>query len=70
MDVERFAVLLAEDDNGHATLVEKNLRRAGVKNPLFRVHDGQEALDFLRKQGRFHQREDTALLMLLDIRIP
>ena len=70
MDVERFAVLLAEDDNGHATLVEKNLRRAGVKNPLFRVHDGQEALDFLRKQGRFHQREDTALLMLLDIRMP
>ena len=28
-------IILVEDDDGHALLVEKNLRRAGVMNPFF-----------------------------------
>lgn len=39
-------IILVEDDDGHALLVEKNLRRAGVVNPFLRLHDGQEALDY------------------------
>ena len=38
-------IILVEDDDGHATLVERNLRRAGLANGFMRLKDGQEALD-------------------------
>ena len=34
---ETIRILLAEDDDGHATLVERNLRRAGLANPVVAV---------------------------------
>lgn len=46
MTTELNNIILVEDDDGHALLVEKNLRRAGVKNPFLRLCDGQEALDY------------------------
>ena len=39
-------VLIAEDDDGHAALIEKNLRRAGMEKPCHRLRDGQETLDY------------------------
>ncbi|MBT5303792.1 MAG: response regulator, partial [Candidatus Scalindua sp.] len=39
-------IILAEDDEGHATLIQKNLKRAGFKNKFLRFIDGQEVLDF------------------------
>ena len=46
MNSELGGIILIEDDDGHARLVEKNLRRAGLKNPFMRLHDGQQALDY------------------------
>ncbi|HEV3428417.1 MAG TPA: response regulator [Paraburkholderia sp.] len=43
---ERVSIVLIEDDDGHATLVERNLRRSGVSNGFLRFRDGQEALDY------------------------
>ncbi|MCX5999870.1 MAG: response regulator, partial [Chloroflexi bacterium] len=37
-------VLLAEDDDGHATLIERNLKRAGLTNEIIRFKDGEEIL--------------------------
>jgi hypothetical protein len=34
-------IILIEDDDGNARLVEKNLRRAGVSNPITRCADGE-----------------------------
>jgi CheY-like chemotaxis protein len=64
-------IVLAEDDDGHAALLERNLRRAGVQNPLVRLHDGQQVLDFFSGCGPAPHGEpsDTALL-LLDISMP
>jgi CheY-like chemotaxis protein len=71
MTQERMVILLAEDDDGHATLIKRNLQRAGVVNELVHVRDGQEALDFLRGQGACAGRNSTApLLVLLDINMP
>ncbi len=39
-------IVLVEDDDGHATLVERNLRRAGIANGFVRFADGQQALDY------------------------
>lgn len=65
-------ILLAEDDDGHAALVEKNLRRAGIMNTIFRFVDGQEILDFFyqKLQGRDNFNELGSYLLLLDIRMP
>ncbi|WP_345813997.1 response regulator [Paraburkholderia sp. PREW-6R] len=43
---ETVSIVLVEDDDGHATLVERNLRRAGVTNCFVRFRDGQEALAY------------------------
>jgi CheY-like chemotaxis protein len=43
---ETVSIILIEDDDGHATLVERNLRRAGISNGFLRFSDGQQALDY------------------------
>jgi CheY-like chemotaxis protein len=64
-------ILLAEDDEGHAGLIQKNLIRAGVTNPIRHFRDGQETLDFLENRGPGPGREpDGAYILLLDVRMP
>ena len=64
-------ILVAEDDEGHAGLIKKNLARAGIVNEVLHFKDGQDTLDFLFRRGNGPQREpDTAYLLLLDIRMP
>jgi CheY-like chemotaxis protein len=71
MATQQLVVLLAEDDDGHATLVQRNLKRAGIANEVVRASDGQEALDYLRCQGRHAARVPNGpLLLLLDINMP
>ena len=68
---EEVVVLIVEDDDGHARLIEKNFRRACINNEMLRFADGQQILDFLFRRGEGRQREDfTHYLLLLDIRIP
>lgn len=64
-------ILLAEDDDGHARLVERNLQRAGITNQVIRAHDGQEALDYVQRKGKHSDRSlSSPLLLLLDINMP
>jgi len=74
MLAERSAIkiLLVEDDDGHARLIERNLRRVNLVNPIERVADGQEAIDYLTNRGRYTDRARFARphLVLLDINLP
>jgi len=65
-------ILLVEDDDGHARLIERNLRRVNLINPIDRVCDGQEAIDYLTNGGRFGDRSrySRPKLVLLDINLP
>jgi CheY-like chemotaxis protein len=64
-------ILIAEDDDGHARLIEKNLTRGGLRNRIERFDNGQAVLDFLFRRSVDHQRAlDTPYLLLLDIRMP
>lgn len=64
-------ILIAEDDDGHASLIMRNLRRAGVDNPIHHFRDGQEVLDFLLPNGDGGGVESgQSYLLLLDIRMP
>ena len=68
---EQLTILLAEDDDGHAGLVQRNLERSGIVNPIVRVRDGREALDFVHCTGAYSSRVPSgALLLLLDIKMP
>lgn len=64
-------ILIADDDSGHARLIEKNLQRSGLHNAVLRFEDGQDILDFLFGRGAGPKRApDTPYLLLLDIRMP
>jgi CheY-like chemotaxis protein len=68
---EEVVIIIADDDAGHARLIEKNLGRVGLHNPIQRFENGQEVLDFLFRHGTgIHRRSDAAYLLLLDIRMP
>jgi CheY-like chemotaxis protein len=69
--VTPFTVLIAEDDDGHATLVRRNLRRAGVPGDPVHVKDGQELLDYMYRRGQWSDRDvHQALMILLDLNMP
>jgi CheY-like chemotaxis protein len=69
---EPIKILLVEDDDGHARLIERNLRRVNLCNPIERVRDGLEALEYLRNEGAFGDRRrfSRPRLLLLDINMP
>jgi CheY-like chemotaxis protein len=69
MTSEPLQILLAEDDDGHALLVERNLKRAGFVNSVMRARDGQEALDLIRKNNGVTPA-GAQFLLLLDINMP
>jgi CheY-like chemotaxis protein len=65
-------ILIADDDMGHVNLIQKNLRRWGIANPIIHFKDGQEVLDFLFKIRKSNPspKENNSFLLLLDIRMP
>ncbi len=68
---KEVVILIADDDDGHAVLIQRNLARVGLHNPIQRFANGQETLDFLFRRGPGpHRLTDTAYLLLLDIRMP
>jgi CheY-like chemotaxis protein len=72
MDEERpITILLVEDDPGHAVLIERNLRRAGIANEIITVDNGQKSVDFLfKKNGYENDRSPDPFLILLDLNMP
>jgi CheY-like chemotaxis protein len=68
---ETFNLLVVEDDDGHATLLRRHLRRAGIPNDPLRLRDGQELLDYLTYQGAWHDRQPlTSMALILDLNMP
>lgn len=62
-------IVMIEDDEGHARLIEKNIRRAGITNDVKHFLDGTSGLDYL-----FHSPEGPArngpAMVLLDLNLP
>lgn len=63
-------VLIVEDDEGHAKLIKKNLKRSGLSNNLINFYDGQEVLDYLYSDDILNNSSKKYFLMLLDINMP
>lgn len=65
---QEITIIMVEDDEGHARLIEKNLRRAGINNPLCHFNTGKKAVDFLFSDNANHAPEHY--LILLDLNLP
>ena len=70
--VAPLAVLYAEDDPDDRLLAQLAHRESGVENPLVFVADGEEALDYLRRSGKYANRNDALEpgIVLLDLNMP
>jgi CheY-like chemotaxis protein len=62
-------IVMVEDDEGHARLIEKNIRRAGISNALCHFLNGSDALGYLFNHPEGPVRNGPALV-LLDLNLP
>jgi len=64
-------IVMIEDDEGHARLIERNIRRSGVNNDIIPFTTGTEAVNYLfGADGTADQHKGQALLILLDLNLP
>lgn len=63
-------ILLVEDDPAHAELIRLNLEIGNIPQEIVHVSDGEQALDFIERRGEFQTRPRSALLIVLDLRLP
>ena len=64
-------IIMVEDDEGHARLIERNIRRAGVNNEIMPFVNGKDALAFLLgPDGSGQVSSGRQLLILLDLNLP
>ena len=70
-NVQPVSIVMIEDDEGHARLIERNIRRAGVNNEIIPFRDGTSALAYLLgPDGSGEVSAKRALLILLDLNLP
>ncbi|ACI93097.1 response regulator receiver protein [Afipia carboxidovorans OM5] len=64
-------IVMIEDDEGHARLIERNIRRSGVNNEIMPFTNGTDAVSYLfGADGTANQHKGQALLILLDLNLP
>ena len=64
-------IIMIEDDEGHARLIERNIRRSGVNNEIVPFTDRTTAVRYLfGSDGSGLDHKGEALLILLDLNLP
>ena len=64
-------IIMIEDDEGHARLIERNIRRSGVNNEIVPFSNGTAAVNYLfGSDGTGLDQKGRALLILLDLNLP
>ena len=69
---ERFTILLVEDDTVDVMIIERALKKNNLTNPMQLVGNGEEALDYLRHEGKFAGADSFPRpgLILMDLSMP
>jgi two-component system, response regulator len=72
MDKQRVDFLLIEDDPEEAELTIRSLKRSNIANMVTHLDDGEDALDYLFRRGKFRDLAPAARpkLVLLDLNLP
>ena len=69
---DQSLILLAEDREDDILLIRKAFAKAFIANPLQVVRDGEEAVEYLKGEGKYSNRAEYPLpdLLLLDLKMP
>jgi CheY-like chemotaxis protein len=68
---KEMVILIAEDDDGHAELIQEGLVDAGICNKIIRFSNGEDVWNFLSGNGNNEIRDiEKSYLLLLDINMP
>jgi len=65
-------ILLVEDNDDDALLFKRVVEKSGLELQTRRVHNGQEAIDYLLGAGQFSNRQQFPFphLIMLDLKMP
>ena len=66
---EKYPILLAEDNLDDVLITKRAWQKGQIKNKLYVVNDGEEALEFLFRKGRYVDAPSPSLI-LLDLKMP
>jgi CheY-like chemotaxis protein len=69
---DHAVILLAEDEEDYVLLIQHAFAQARIPNPLHVVWNGQEAIAYLKGEGKYANRDEYPLpdLFLLDLKMP
>jgi DNA-binding response OmpR family regulator len=71
MNARPVTIVMIEDDEGHARLIERNIRRAGVNNEIHSFRNGTDGLrHLLGEDGSGEDSASRSMLILLDLNLP
>ncbi len=70
MTVENLPILLVEDNPQDVELTLRAFRKRKLSNPVHVARDGEEAVDYIHRRGRFAGDAPIPGVVLLDIRLP
>ena len=65
-------ILLADDSEDDVLLIRRAFKKGNIHNPVHVVRDGEEAISYLKGEGRYANRDEYPLpdLLLLDLQMP
>mgnify|MGYP000480489588 CR=1 FL=1 len=71
-DKQGIVILMADDDDDDFLLTQKALKQSKLLNTLTRVKDGEELLEYLRREGEYKDISDWHRpgVILLDLNMP
>ena len=72
MKGEAIKILLVEDNPDHVMLIKNVLEENNLRNEIYVVTDGQEALDYMYHRGKYADESKVPRpgLILLDLKLP
>jgi CheY-like chemotaxis protein len=64
--------MLVDDSHEDAVLIRRSLKQAGLKDPVFHIHDPRDAVAYLGGEGKHSDRRKYPLpdILLLDLKMP
>ena len=71
-NAQRIRILLAEDDPDDRLLTRRAIQKSRIANTISTVEDGEELMDYLRREGAYEDPDDAPRpgLILLDLNMP
>lgn len=69
---DHAVILLAEDDEDYVLLIRQVFIKAHIPNPIHVVSNGEEAIAYLKGEGKYVNRDEYPLpdILLLDLKMP